>query len=88
MTAVTKRRPVNTRRLAPVCKQMQSHKLSRRRMLLRLGLTAATGTVGGALPASAAEPPPPRPGPAPMALNVQDFGAAEGGKSRPPVEDQ
>jgi len=49
-------------------------------MLSRLGLTAATGTVAGSLPASAAEPEPPRPGPAPMALNVQDFGAAGDGQ--------
>jgi hypothetical protein len=59
---------------------MQSQKISRRRMLSRLGLTAANGTVVGALPASAAEPEPPRPGAAPMALNVQGFGAAGDGK--------
>jgi len=59
---------------------MQSQKMTRRRMLSRLGLTAATGTVAGALPASAAEPEPPRAGAAPMALNVQDFGAAGDGK--------
>jgi hypothetical protein len=59
---------------------MQSEKISRRRMLSRLGLTAATGTVVGALPASAAEPEPPRPGPTPLALNVQDFGALGDGK--------
>jgi hypothetical protein len=40
-----------------------------------MGLTAAIGTVVGALPAAAAEPEPPRSGPAPMALNVQNFGA-------------
>ena len=49
-------------------------------MLSRLGLTAATGAVAGALPASAAEPQPQPPGPAPMALNVQDFGAVGDGK--------
>src|ERR1039457_1383396 len=59
---------------------MQSEKISRRRMLSRLGLTAATGTVAGALPASAAAAGTPRPCPAPMALNVQDFGAAGDGK--------
>jgi subtilisin family serine protease len=59
---------------------MQSEQLSRRRMLSRLGLTAATGTLAGALPGSAAEPEPPRPGPSPMALNVQDFGAVGDGK--------
>src|ERR1035437_3934760 len=59
---------------------MQSDKISRRRMLSRLGLTAATGTVVGALPSSAAEPEPPRPSPAPMALNVQEFGALGDGK--------
>src|ERR1035437_10551226 len=59
---------------------MQSQRISRRRMLSCLGLTAATGTVVGALPASAAEPEPPRPRPAPMALNVQDFGAVGDGK--------
>jgi hypothetical protein len=59
---------------------MQSEKISRRRMLSRLGLTAATETVVGALPASAAEPEPSRPEVAPMALNVQGFGAAGDGK--------
>src|SRR5208283_5677385 len=32
------------------------------------------------LPGSAAEPEPPRPGPSPMALNAQDFGAVGDGK--------
>ena len=59
---------------------MQSQKISRRRMLSRLGLTAVTGTVVGALPASAAEPEPPRPGAAPMVLKLHDFGAAGVGK--------
>jgi subtilisin family serine protease len=58
---------------------MQSEKLSRRRMLSRLGLTAATGTLAGALSGSAAEPEPSRAGPSPMALNVQDFGAVGDG---------
>src|ERR1019366_3864195 len=70
---------VNTRLPTPVSKRMQSQRISRRRMLSCLGLTAATGTVVGALPASAAEPEPPRPGPAPMALNVHDFGAVGDG---------
>jgi hypothetical protein len=59
---------------------MKSKNLSRRRMLSRLGLSAATGAVAGALPASAAEPEPARPGTPPIALNVQDFGAVGDGK--------
>src|ERR1035441_4066839 len=58
---------------------MQTEQISRRRMLSRLGLTAATGTLAGMLPTSAAEPEPLRPGPSPMALNVQDFGAVGDG---------
>lgn len=49
-------------------------------MLSRLGLTAASGTLVGALPASAAEPESPKPGAVPRALNVQDFGAVGDGK--------
>ena len=49
-------------------------------MLSRLGLTAASGTLAATLPASAAEPEPPRLTPAPIALNVQDFGAVGDGK--------
>ncbi|HEV2208106.1 MAG TPA: glycosyl hydrolase family 28-related protein [Verrucomicrobiae bacterium] len=50
--------------------------ISRRQMLSRLGFTAAGGAFAGAdLHASGAEASP-RSGPAPQALNVQDFGAA------------
>jgi len=50
-------------------------------MLSRLGLTAATGTVVGALPASAADPASARSGPAPVTVNVQDFGAVGDGET-------
>jgi Pectate lyase superfamily protein len=49
-------------------------------MLSRLGLTAASGAlVSKAFPASAAEPAPSRPATAPIALNVQDYGAVGDG---------
>jgi hypothetical protein len=56
---------------------MESPDISRRRMLSRLGLTAAAGTLAATVPANAAEAEKQRP--APMALNVQDFGAAGDG---------
>jgi hypothetical protein len=56
---------------------MHSEIISRRRMLSSLGLTAASGTLVGALPAPAAEPEPTRP--SPKSLNVQDFGAVGDG---------
>ena len=45
-------------------------------MLSNLGLSAASGTLVAALPAAAE---PTQPNPAPMALNVQDFGAVGDG---------
>jgi hypothetical protein len=59
---------------------MQSPTLTRRRMLSRLGLTTAGGTLAAALPGAAAEPASPQPGAAAVVLNVQDFGAAGDGK--------
>ena len=53
--------------------------LSRRRMLSRLGWTAASGTLASRLPASATEPEATKPGAEPRTLNVQDFGAAGDG---------
>jgi hypothetical protein len=55
---------------------MNSEHISRRRMLSNLGLSAASGTLVAALPAAAE---PTQPNPAPMALNVQDFGAVGDG---------
>jgi hypothetical protein len=57
---------------------MESQNLSRRQVLSRFGLTAATGTLVGAFPAPAAEAEKQRP--SPIALNVQDFGAVGDGK--------
>ncbi len=62
-----------------VSTRMSLQKLSRRRMLSRLGLTAAAGGIGGALPAGATEPAMNRPASPPRALNVQDFGAVGDG---------
>ena len=68
---------MNTRLGSSVCTRMDSQNISRRQMLSRLGLTAASGTLVGALPASAAEAE--KGGPSPMVLNVRDFGAVGDG---------
>jgi hypothetical protein len=58
---------------------MQSENISRRRMLSRIGFTAASGGLVGVLPAAGAEAEAGRPVSAPRAVNVQDFGAVGDG---------